>query len=89
MNSRATVLGILTLAALAFGTRSALAERPSPNELWQRCDQYGGVYFAPSSNGVYGCWYENLGWGTFCGGWKTEYKNSCVDVSASLRRRRR
>jgi len=67
MNMRAAMVGILTVAALAFATDIALA-LPA-NGLKTFCLGHDGIWFPPNANGVYGCLYNNgNGGGFFCGG---------------------
>jgi hypothetical protein len=59
------MVGILTLTALAFATEAALA-LPNTDRFEGWCNQSGGIFFAPSQYGAFGCAFEHKA--IFCGG---------------------
>jgi hypothetical protein len=65
MSSRAAIVGILALTALTLATDAALA-LPNTDRFEGWCNQSGGIFFAPSKAGAYGCAFENAA--LFCGG---------------------
>jgi len=80
MHIRSTLGAILALATIGLIADSALAlPLKSKDAVEGQCNESGGTWFAPSEKGVYGC-INNDGSGIVCGGWKTEYKNSCESL---------
>ena len=80
MNTKTAMVGILTVATLAFATDSALARKMDyvpPGIARTSCMNSGGSWFGPNSRGVYGCIDPETGAGFTCGGDTASTRNTC------------
>ena len=69
------------LARLAFAEEVPAASN-SPNKVEGKCNESGGVYFPPSSHGVYACLNPD-GSGIICGG-VGGYAKTCEKFGAGV-----
>jgi|RhiMetdeSRZDD1v2_1073273.scaffolds.fasta_scaffold1663500_1 hypothetical protein len=80
MNTKTAMVGILTVATLAFATDSALARKMDyvpPGRAKSLCVADGGIWVGQNSRGVYGCVNDDGSHGFACGGDTASTRHTC------------